>query len=157
MKLLKTDLQKFAETFVDPSLGLLTKGTKLAFKSSAEMEFVEVAAVKTIPDIGSDPEKVDVTSLEDGKKKSISGLQDSTNLAFGVVYKGENFYQLLDKQGTDKQYDWKITYPDGLTVTFKGAFSLKLGNAEVNKSMDYTITVVVSDGPDIAAPENPKA
>ncbi|MHA5205048.1 phage tail tube protein [Oenococcus oeni] len=145
----KINLQRFAGT-VDSSAGLIATGTKLEYSSNGTA-FSEVADVQTVPDIGQAPETVDVTSLTDTKRKSVSGLANAANLAFQVVYKGDNFKDLIAKDGDGVQYHWRVTYPDGMTATFTGSFSLQMGNVAVNGALNFTITVVVSDGPNFAA------
>ena len=145
---MKIDLQKFADT-VDASQGLLSKGTKLSYTPHGATGGTptEIVGISTVPEIGADPEKVDVTTLADSKKKSIAGLQDASSLAFSAIYKGANF-KAVNALSSTTNYDWTVTYPDGMTVTFTGQPSLKLGSAEVNGALKFTLTIVVSDGPD---------
>lgn len=144
---MKIDLQKFADE-VDASQGLLSKGTKLTYVEHGGSGLgTEIADISTVPEIGADPEKVDVTTLADSKKKSIAGLQDASSLAFSAIYKGANF-KAVNALSSTTNYDWTVTYPDGMTVTFTGQPSLKLGSAEVNGALKFTLTIVVSDGPD---------
>ncbi|MHA3065801.1 phage tail tube protein [Lacticaseibacillus saniviri] len=153
MQTMKMDLQRFAEALVDPSQGMLSKGTTLGYKEHAATgDYTLMHDIKTVPEIGQSPEKVDVTSLEDDKKKAIDGLQDSSSLAFVGVYKGENFKLANQIAESRKIYDWKVTYPDGLTATFVGKASVKLGQAGINEALSFTVTVVVSDGPDYTVP-----
>ena len=84
--------------------------------------------------------------------KSVAGLQSVSNLAFTTVYKTSNFSALISKADGKTIYDWKVTYPDGMTATFSGSFTLATAQAAVNGAIDFTITVVVSDGPDFTAP-----
>ncbi len=144
---MKIDLQKFADE-VDASQGLLSKGTKLSYiEHGGTGAGTEIVGISTVPEIGADPEKVDVTTLADDKKKSIAGLQDASSLAFSAIYKGANF-KAVNALSSTKNYDWTVTYPDGMTVTFTGQPSLKLGSAEVNGALKFTLTIVVSEGPD---------
>ncbi|WP_057871076.1 phage tail tube protein [Liquorilactobacillus ghanensis] len=145
------DLQKFA---VDASEGLAATGTTLAI-STDNKAFTPIAGIKTTPDIGADPETIDVTDLSDTKKKSVAGIQNTQNLAFSCVYKGSNFSSLVSQGDGQTQYYWKVTFPDGLTATFQGSFTLKIENVAVNGAMGFTITVVVSDGPDFGTPSAP--
>lgn len=144
------NLQRFADT-VDASAGLAGTGSKLEMSSDNGTTFTEVASIKTIPDIGADPEKIDVTSLADDKKKNVPGIQNTSTLAFQVVYKGDNFKTALTHAGDHKQYKWRVTYPDGMTATFEGSYTIKMGNVAVNGALDFTISIVVSDGPDFTA------
>lgn len=149
-KLTVFDLQRFADATVDASAGMVATGTKLAMSTDGT-EFTDIAGVKTVPDIGSDPENVDVTDLSDTKKKSVPGIQNTSTLAFGVVYKGANFATALAHDGDNKQYKWKVTYPDGMTANFTGSYTIKVGNAAVNGAIDFTISIIVSDGPEFTA------
>lgn len=139
------NIQQFAD-----EAGVLSQGTTLSYKASAEGAFVEVAGVKSIPQIGSDPERIDVTDLQSGKRQYIAGLQDVDNLEFAVVYRTAEFtkFQAFAENATSST-EFKIEYPDGMTVTFKGEPSIRLGATEVNGALEYSIVIVVSDGPDI--------
>lgn len=125
--------------------GLLSKGTVLTYKSGSTTK--TVAAVKTIPSIGSDPEKVDVTHLGSEKKAYISGIQDTDNMEFSIVYQGDNFKDIYDLVEGKKSVEWTITYPDGMTAVFTGEPSYKIDGAEVNQAIGFNLVVVVSDGP----------
>ena len=144
--LTKIDLQRFAE---DPA-GLLSKGSTLGYKATGALpaEFTTIGSVTSIPDIGSEPEKVDVTTLADSKRQYIKGLQDQDNLTFAAIYRKTIFNTLKAAEKLDTVYDWKITYPDGTSFTFTGAFSLVLNGAEINGALAFQIIVVVSKGPE---------
>lgn len=148
----KINLQRFA---VDPSAGMSATGMKLE-QSTDGTSWKEVAGIQTVPDIGGAPDSIDVTSLNDTKRKSIPGLAAAASLAFNVIYKGANFSSLIAEDGDDVQYHWRVTYPDGMQATFTGSFSLTVQNAAVNGAITFTITVIVSDGPTfVAAPAEP--
>ncbi len=70
-KLTVFDLQRFA---ADASAGLAGTGTKLEMSTDGT-KFEEIGGVKTIPDMGSDPENIDVTDLSDTKKSRCLGLK----------------------------------------------------------------------------------
>jgi hypothetical protein len=55
------DLQRFA---ADASAGLAGTGTKLEMSVDGT-KFDEIGGIKTVPDMGSDPENIDVTDLSD--------------------------------------------------------------------------------------------
>lgn len=150
------NLQRFADA-VDASQGLLSKGTTLTYtEHGTSGTQTEITGISTVPEIGADPEKVDVTTLADDKKKSIAGIQDAESLAFTAIYKGENFKAVTALVST-KNYDWTVTYPDGLTVTFTGQPSVKLSSVEVNGALKFTLTVIVSDGPNFKPAEEAAA
>jgi len=146
----KLDLQRFA----DEVAGVLSKGTTLSYTDSGG-EKKEIAAVKSIPALGTDPEKIEVTHLKSERKAYIKGLQDTDTLEFAIVYQGKNFadvYALVDKK---ESVDWEIKFPDGLTATFKGEPDFKFDGIEVNQALGFNLVVVVSDGPNFKPVDTP--
>lgn len=142
----KFNLQNFAGT-VDSSEGLAGTGTKVEVKFNGTAEFVEVADVRTIPQMGADTQKIDVTTLADDRTKQIEGIQGAQNLQFQLVYKGKNFKALQAHSGDRKQHDFKVTYPDGLTCTFKGSYVVYVNQLSTNAAVQFNMNVTVSDGP----------
>ena len=64
--------------------GLLSKGITLGYKAASGSSFTTLTDLQEIPELGNNaPEKIDVTVLSDGAKKSIAGLADTAqDLAF---------------------------------------------------------------------------
>ncbi len=121
--------------------GLLTKGMKLSYKASGET-YTELTNLQSVPELGnSAPEKIDVTVLSDEVKKSIAGLQDSSqDLSFKFLYEKTQFTSLAALSGTQ---DWKVTLPDDTACMFSGTPSVKLDGAEVNNAISYTLNISV--------------
>ena len=138
-QLLKMDIQMFG--------GLLSKDTKLGMKSTGAT-YEDLPGLQSVPEIGGDPEQVDVTVLTDATKKYIKGIQDMDSLEFTFLYENAIFKKLQAVQLSDKEADFQITYPDGSTCTFKGGVTVKMGGAEVNGAYQFTLSVTVSSGPD---------
>lgn len=138
-QLLKMNIQMFA--------GLLSKDTKLGMKTTGST-FKDLEGLQSVPEIGGDPEQVDVTTLVDATKKYIAGIQDMDSLEFTFLYDNAVFKELKAVQTSGKEADFKITYPDGSTCTFKGGVTIKMGGAEINGAFQFTLAVTVSSGPD---------
>lgn len=128
--------------------GLLSKGTVLSYKNGEV--YVDVAGVKGIPQVGGDPERVDVTTLVDDKRKYIAGIEDTDNLEFAIVYQTANFTTIHALVETGTEAEFKVVYPDGMAVTFTGQPKFKFSAAEINGALEFTLVVVVSAGPDFA-------
>ena len=141
-KILPMNLQLFA--------GLLTKDTALSMKSSSESAFTEIEGLQAVPEIGGDPEQVDVTTLKDANKKYISGIQDMDSLEFTFLYDKAVFTKLKAVQTSGKEAKFELSYPDGAKCTFTGGVTVKMGSGEVNGAYQFTLSVTVSDGPDWA-------
>lgn len=144
MKNTKLDLQKFGKEAV---AGLLSKGTKLSYKTG-DGPTKEVAAVKSIPALGSDPEKIEVTHLGSDRKSYIKGIQDSDNLEFAIVYQGANFKDIYELVKKGETVEWTIEFPDKLKAEFTGTPAFKFDGVEVNQALGFNLVVVVSKGPD---------
>lgn len=136
------DLQKFA--------GLLSKDTKLSMKSGAETAFTELTGLQAVPEVGGDPEQVDITTLADATKKYISGIQDMDSLEFTFLYDKTSFTKLKTIQTSGKEASFELEYPDGAVCSFKGGVTVKMGAGEVNGAYQFTLSVTVSEGPDWA-------
>ncbi|MDT2531832.1 phage tail tube protein [Enterococcus raffinosus] len=141
-KILPMNLQLFA--------GLLTKDTALSMKSGSESAFTEIEGLQAVPEIGGDPEQVDVTTLKDANKKYISGIQDMDSLEFTFLYDKAVFTKLKAVQTSGKEAQFELSYPDGAECTFTGGVTVKMGSGEVNGAYQFTLSVTVSDGPDWA-------
>lgn len=136
------NLQRFAAI-----AGLASQGTKLEYSEDGTA-WNQVGGVKTIPEMGGSPQTIDVTTLSSLRQESIEGLQQNQSLAFQCVYQGDNFKALAALSGNHKQYNWKVTFPDGTTSTFTGSFVIKTDSYGTNAALGFTITVTVSEGPD---------
>lgn len=138
----KLELQRFA----DEVAGVLSKGTTLSY-IVGEGPAKEIAAVKSIPALGTDPEKIEVTHLKSERKAYIKGLQDTDTLEFAIVYQGKNFKDIYDLVKTGGAVKWEIEFPDGLKAEFTGEPDFKFDGIEVNQALGFNLVVVVSDGP----------
>mgnify|MGYP000983005968 CR=1 FL=1 len=65
--------------------GLLSKDTKLSYKTTGST-FTDLLLLQEVPEVGGDPEKVEVTTLADGVKKYIPGVRDLGDLTFTFLY-----------------------------------------------------------------------
>ena len=137
--ILPMNLQLFA--------GLLTKDTTLSMKTSGGSTFEVIKDLQAVPEVGGDPEQVDVTTLADGNKKYISGIQDMDSLEFTFLYSKETFSKLKTVQTSGKEAEFKLTYPDNSFFSFTGGVTVKMGSGEVNGAYQFTLSVTVSDGP----------
>ena len=142
IKILPLNLQLFA--------GLLTKDTTLSMKAGSESTFAEIEGLQAVPEIGGDPEQVDITTLKDANKKYISGIQDMDSLEFTFLYDKAVFTKLKAVQTAGKEAEFELAYPDGAKCTFTGGVTVKMGSGEVNGAYQFTLAVTVSDGPDWA-------
>lgn len=120
--------------------GLLTKDTELQLKSGST--YTRIDYLMEVPELGGDPEQVEVTTLQDGVKKYIPGIQDPGDLAFKFLYDNEtatsNFRVLKALQDAGTIGEFKIVYPDDTEWAFSAYVNVKMDSAAVNAALTFT-------------------
>ncbi len=114
-------------------MALLSKGTTLKLDNTL------IQGLKSTGEISESVEKIEVTTLADSATKYISGIKSYGDaISFSCMYDKTEYMKVRDMQD-DAEHTAVVTYPDGLTVTFKAYVSTTLGGAEVNSALEYTI------------------
>lgn len=125
--------------------GLLSKGTTLSVKKDGDTSFKEIPDLMEVPEIGGDPEKVEVTTLADGVKKYIPGVKDLGDLAFKFLYdnsgSNSNYRILRGIQESGKPAQFKLEYPDGTGHEFTAYVNVKMDAASVNGVLTFTASM----------------
>lgn len=117
---------------------VISKGITLHYKNGTS-EFVELENLSEIPELGGEPESVEVTNLGDGAHRYISGIKNYGDaVSFKFYYSTEQFKALNELTGSN---EWKVTLPDATTCTFTGTSSVKLDGAGINAAMTYTLNI----------------
>ena len=131
---------------------LLSKGTKLQYADTKTGTFKTLYGLQSTPDMGGDPEKVDVTNLADGSKRYIPGVKDYGDLDFTFFYNDDDdnpavseadvaaAYSTLRALQTSNATVWfKLLYPDGTGFLWSSKVSVKRSAAEVNAALKFTL------------------
>lgn len=131
---------------------LLSKGTKLQYASAKAGTFSTLYGLQSTPDMGGDPEKVDVTNLADGAKRYIPGVKDYGDLDFTFFYNDDEdnpavsesdvaaaYSTLRALQTADTTVWLKLLYPDGTGYLWSSKVSVKRSAAEVNAALKFTL------------------
>jgi hypothetical protein len=127
---------------------MLANGSKLGFKAngSTGTEFTNLIGLQELPELGIDPEKVEVTTLADTAKKYEYGIGDYGNLDF--VFKYENttnssYRKLKAAQAAGKVDDYQLELMDGTKFTFSGYCNLKIKGGKVNDPVTFTLQIAL--------------
>lgn len=125
--------------------GILSKDTTLSVKTGSGSTFTELEYLMEVPEMGGDPEKVDVTTLKDSVKKYIPGIRDLGDLSFKFLYDNStansNYRTLRGLQESNKAASFKVTYPDGSTHGFDAYVSVKMDSGAVNSALTFTVNM----------------
>ena len=99
-------------------------GTKLEYSESAEGEFVKIAGLKTIPDIGGEPSEINTTDLDNVEyETAMYGLKPAQKYNFEFNMQDPNAEANIklasDLEDSDTYYFFKLTYSNGLVIAFE--------------------------------------
>ena len=104
------------------------------------------------PDLGGKPESIDITTLSDSAKTSISGIQNTESLEFDALYDSTSFAALKELEHKKDDYsvwfggtegaDGSVT-PDGSEGKFDitGELSVYVTSGEVNAARKMKISI----------------
>lgn len=103
---------------------LLSKGTKLQYADTKAGTYKTLYGLQTTPDMGGDPEKVDVTNLADGAKRYIPGVKDYGDLDFTFFYNDEDENPAVSEADVAAAYSTlRALQTSNATVWFKADLS----------------------------------
>jgi hypothetical protein len=114
-----------------------------------------LVCIAEFPDLGSEPENIDVTTMCDTMRKYIAGVQDTGALNFTAFYTPEAYTTIsaLAGQQGEKFAVWFGGTGDGADATptgtngkftFSGELSVFVNGAGVNDPVQMTISILPS-------------
>lgn len=137
---------------------MLANGTKLGYKKkSGELStYTDLAGLKEIPEMGTEPEKVENTCLSDKVKQYEYGIGDAGDLEFKFRYENSSEtspYRVLMKAQDDNEIlSFEETLPDGTKFHWDAQVSVKLGGGGVNGAIDFTLKMALQSEIEIVHP-----
>lgn len=116
-----------------------TKGTTFTINAKA------ITNLYSTPDMGSDPEQVDVTSFDDTSTKSyIPGLQDVQKMNFDFWNKKTNFAAAANAEPQNGQTaTYMVTFPSGVVYNIVGSHQTYELAAGVNEGEKFRVSISV--------------
>ena len=73
-------------------------------KKGLEDSYEKVVDIINYPDLGGEPEQIDITTLSDHMRRSIPGIQEVEALTFESNYTKENYEALKALDGVETEY-----------------------------------------------------
>lgn len=135
---------------------MLANGATLAVKTKGGSDYKPLPGLKELPDMGTDPEKVENTCLEDSVKQYEQGIGDAGDLAYKFKYDNTaatSAYRILRSlEDSGEAAEFKETLKDGTTTTFTAQVSVKRNGAGVNGAMEFTASMTLQSALAIADP-----
>lgn len=126
---------------------MLANGATLEYKKKGESSFTKLSGLKEIPEMGTDPEKVENTTLEDKMKIYEMGVGDAGDIQYKFKYENtsENdpFRLMRAAQENGDVLSFKETLKDGTTTEFDGQVSVKRTGGGVNGVIEFTLSIAL--------------
>ncbi len=127
---------------------MLANGITLSYKAtSGAATYTKLAGLKSVPDMGQDPEKVENTCLEDNTKQYEFGIGDYGDLEYKFKYENKSAtspYRVLRALADAKTVvPFEQAYPDGTKFTFDAQCNVKLSGGEVNGVIEFTLQLAL--------------
>lgn len=132
-------------------MAITTENTYLIYNSATSgstASWKKVVDVKEIPDLGSAPSTVEVTTLSDHQKVYLPGLVDTGNFEFSANYDKDDFEALKKLEGTEYTYGVQLGKSGGDGVyTFKGSLTTWIKGGGTESSLDIAVNITVASEP----------
>lgn len=116
----------------------------LSAKTTLKIGSVTITNMKSTPDMGSEPDKVDVSSFDNEKYKSyITGLMDPGSLVFEFWDVTSNFNAAKTAESTTAA-SYTLEFPDGSKYTWSGTHRVYKLGASVGDAISFAIACTPS-------------
>jgi hypothetical protein len=131
---------------------MLANGAKLGYKEkdSEGSTFTDLKGLKELPDIGTDPEKVDNTTLTDKVKQYENGIGDVGDMKYKFKYdntKSDSPYRVMRKYAEDgTTLTFQETTKDGTITQFDAQVSVKRTGGGVNGVIEFELGMSLQSG-----------
>lgn len=117
-------------------------------------EYKKLIDITSFPDLGGEPEAIDVTTLSDPMKKFIPGIQENGSMSFEANYDKDDYAKLKALQGEEQKLSvWfgattadNVDTPTGEhgKFDFPGYVNVYVNGGSVNEAVKMTVTVMPS-------------
>ena len=125
---------------------MLANGAKLGYKEKgAEGDYTDLSGLKEIPDMGTEPEKVENTDLTAKNKQYENGIGDAGDMTYKFKYENKSAtspYRLMrEAQAANKTLSFQETLSDGSITEYDAQVSVKRTGGGVNGVIEFELTM----------------
>lgn len=132
-----------------------TYKTYLMYKTaSTSTAYTKLLDIKSFPDLGGEPERIDVTTLSDNIRKYCAGVQDLSSFQFKANYIAADYQKVLALVGKQTEYAvWvgaetsnSVDTPNGENGkwSWTGDVAVFKAGGDVNAAQEMTLTMFPS-------------
>lgn len=129
-------------------MAINTYGILLKWGESAEAA-AKVVDIKDFPDLISDPELLETTTLSDAQVTNIPGIKGSEMLTFTCNYTSADFAKV--EKDASKPLFYVLEFSDGSKFSWQGQHTCGLPGKGVNEVVEFTINIASSSAVEFTA------
>lgn len=134
-------------------------GSKLEYSSSESGTYTRIYGLKTIPDIGGEPNTIDTTDLDNTEyETNMYGLKPAQAYTFEFNMQDPsaeaNIKIASDLEDSGNNYYWKLTYANGIVVTFQSKVKTTLLGGSSNDLIGFQMHLAPKNEPEKTIPTN---
>lgn len=127
---------------------MLANGATLGYKKKdATGDYTDLPGLKEIPDMGSDPEKVENTCLCDRNKQYENGIGDPGDMTYKFKYDNTSanspYRKMRDAQAAGETLSFQETLSDGSVTEYDAQVSVKRTGGGVNGVIEFELNMAV--------------
>ena len=134
-------------------------GSKLEYSSTENGSYTRIYGLKTIPDIGGEPNKIDTTDLDNIEyETNMYGLKPAQayNFEFNMQDPSAeaNIKIASDLEDSNDYYYWKLTYSNGVIISFQSKVKTTILGGSSNDLVGFQMHLAPKNEPSKTIPTN---
>lgn len=134
-------------------------GTKIEYSTSESGVYSRIYGLKTVPDIGGEPNKIDTTDLDNTEyETNMYGLKPAQayTLEFNMQDPSAeaNIKLASDLEDSGLDYYWKLTYSNGVVVSFQSKVKTTIQGGSSNDLIGFQMHLAPKNEPTKTIPTN---
>ena len=134
-------------------------GTKLEFATTQSGTRTRIYGLKTIPDIGGEPNRIDTTDLDNTEyETNMYGLKPAQAYNFDFNMQDpsaeSNIKLVSDMEDAGTSYYWFLTYSNGLIVSFESKVKTTIQGGSSNDLIGFQLHLAPKNEPEKTIPTN---
>lgn len=127
-------------------------GTKLEYCATENGSYARIYGLKTIPDIGGEPNKIDTTDLDNTEyETNMYGLKPAQAYTFEFNMQDPsstaNIKLASDLEDSGNNYYWKLTYSNGVVVSFQSKVKTTILGGSSNDLIGFQMHLAPKNEP----------
>lgn len=107
--------------------------------------YAELVEIKDVPESGSEPETIEVTTLKNQRKKYIPGRQDSPTQSFTYNYTETNYFTKVKPYCDGNVHEFLVVFPDGTSTYIKGKATTYKNAVSLNSAVEATLVITTEE------------